>query len=60
MMFDDALIEALKLKLEITMPTSFQCQAIPLMLEERDLVAKASPGYGKTLSVCIVAVLKAY
>ena len=30
------------------------------MLEERDLVAKATPGYGKTLTLCLVAVLRSF
>ena len=60
MMFHEALIDALKHKLEIMTPTSFQSQAIPILLEERDLVAKATPGYGKTLSLCLVAVLRAF
>ena len=59
MMFPEELTEALKTKLDINEPTSFQIQAIPLLLEERDLIAKASPGYGKTLSLCIAAVLRA-
>ena len=59
MMFPEELLEALKEKLDITAPTSFQLQAIPILLEERDLVAKAPPGYGKTLSLCLAAILRA-
>lgn len=60
MLFDQAIVEALKAKLDIMQPTSFQSQAIPIILEERDVVAKASHGYGKTVSLCLTALFKAY
>ena len=59
MMFHEVLLETLKAKLDITSPTSFESQALPILLEERDVVAKAGPGYGKTLSLCLAAIFKA-
>ena len=60
MSIHDTMLEALSQKLDIKAATSFQAQALPILLEERDLVAKASPGYGKTVSLCLAAIFKAY
>lgn len=59
MMFNEILIDTLKTKLNVTSPTSFENQALPILLEERDMVAKAAPGYGKTLCLCLAAIFKA-
>lgn len=58
-MFPEVLIEVLGRRLDIDGPTSLQCQALPLLFEERDLVVKAASGYGKTLTLCLAAVLRA-
>ena len=37
-------------KQDITVPTSIQVQAIPIMLEGRDIIGQAHTGSGKTLA----------
>ena len=60
MLFHERMISALDKKLDVKAPTSFQSQALPILLEERSLVAKACAGYGKTLSICLAAIFKAF
>ena len=59
MLFHDIILDFLKSELDVTAPTSFQSQALPIFLEDRDVVVKAGPGYGKTLSLCLAAFTKA-
>ena len=60
MLFHELMLDALDKKLGVKAPTSFQSQIIPILLEERSLVAKACAGYGKTLSLCLAAIFKAF
>ena len=60
MMFHKDVIDCLRSKFDIEEPTTFQLQAIPIILEERSLIAKGSPGCGKTLTYLLPGLMKAY
>lgn len=60
MMFHQDVIDCLRNKFEIEEPTTFQIQAIPILLEERSMIAKGSPNCGKTLTYVLTGLMKAY